>query len=72
MNQYVWVFRNAKIDHVSRCGQGGHGGQGAVMAASFSPLGQDFIALNGGPMYQFTPAASLLVSCETRDEVDHN
>ena len=42
------------------------------MAASFSPLGQDFIALNGGPMYQFTPAVSLLVSCETWDEVDYN
>ena len=71
MNFYVSVFRDAKIGNVSRYGPGGPGPAGAVMTASFSLLGQDFIALNGGPMYQFTPAISFMVSCETQDEVDH-
>ena len=71
MNFYVSVFRDAKIGNVSRYGPGGPGPAGAVMTASFSLLGQDFIALNGEPMYQFTPAISFMVSCETQDEVDH-
>ncbi len=71
MNLYVSVFNDAKISNVSRYGPGGPGQAGAVMTASFSLLGQDFIALNGGPMYQFTPAISFMVSCETQEEVDH-
>ena len=60
-----------KIRQVSRYGAAGPGPAGAVMTASFSLMGQEFIALNGGPMYQFTPAISFMVSCETQDEVDH-
>ena len=71
LNLYVSVFTNAKIRQVSRYGAAGPGPAGAVMTASFSLMGQEFIALNGGPMYQFTPAISFMVSCETQDEVDH-
>jgi len=41
------------------------------MMASFRLAGQDFMGLNGGPMYAFTPAISLFVSCEGQDEVDY-
>ena len=71
MNLYTSVFSDAKIGHVSRYGAGGPGQAGAVMTASFSLLGQEFILLNGGPMYQFTPAISFMVSCESQAEVDH-
>ena len=40
------------------------------MSVNFQLDGQDFIALNGGPLYSFTPAISLLVNCETQAEVD--
>ena len=53
-----------------RYGETGPGEKGSVLTATFELQGQEFIALNGGPMYQFTPAISFLVKCETQDEVD--
>jgi predicted 3-demethylubiquinone-9 3-methyltransferase (glyoxalase superfamily) len=41
------------------------------MTASFELLGQQFIALNGGPMFKFSPATSFFVTCETQEEVDY-
>ncbi len=46
------------------------GPKGTVMVASFELEGQRFMALNGGPIYSFTPAISFLVNCETQQEVD--
>jgi 3-demethylubiquinone-9 3-methyltransferase len=40
------------------------------MSVTFELEGQSFFALNGGPLYTFTPAISLFVSCETQGEVD--
>lgn len=70
INLYVSVFKNSKIGNVSRYGDAGPGPAGTVMTASFTLEGQEFMALNGGPMYKFTPAISLFVSCETQAEVD--
>jgi predicted 3-demethylubiquinone-9 3-methyltransferase (glyoxalase superfamily) len=70
MNFYVSVFRNSKTGTVRRYGEAGPGPKGSVMSAEFQLDGVDFIALNGGPHYQFTPAISMFVSCETQDEVD--
>jgi predicted 3-demethylubiquinone-9 3-methyltransferase (glyoxalase superfamily) len=70
MNFYVSIFKNSKIGSVSRNGEGGPGPKGSVMSATFQLLGQDFIALNGGPMFTFSPAVSFFVSCETQQEVD--
>jgi predicted 3-demethylubiquinone-9 3-methyltransferase (glyoxalase superfamily) len=70
MNFYVSVFGNSKIGRVSRYGAAGPGTPGSVMSATFVLEGQEFHALNGGPQYQFTPALSLFVSCETQQEVD--
>ena len=64
MNFYVSIFRNSKVKSTSRAPNG------QVMTGTFVLDGQEFMALNGGPMFQFTPAISLFVSCETQAEVD--
>ena len=65
------VFRNAKVLTVTRYGDAGPGPKGTVMIATFELDGMKFAALNGGPQFTFSPAISLLVNCETQDEVDH-
>ena len=68
---YVSIFKNSIIDHISYYGEGSPGPAGSVMTVSFTLEGQEFVALNGGPIYRFNPAISLFVSCETQSEVDH-
>jgi len=70
MNFYVSIFKNSKVLSVARFGEGGPGPKGSVMTASFQLEGQNFTALNGGPIFKFTPAISFFVSCETQEEVD--
>ena len=70
VNFYVSIFRNSKIVNLSRYGAAGPGPKGSVMSATFELEGQQFIALNGGPHFKFTPAISLFVNCETQQEVD--
>ncbi|MEA2555638.1 MAG: hypothetical protein QOI60_969 [Actinomycetota bacterium] len=70
MNFYTSVFEDSKILDVSRYGEGGPGTPGSVMSATFELRGQEFVALNGGPEFNFTEAVSFLVRCETQDEVD--
>lgn len=67
---YTSIFKNSKIGSVTRCGEGGPGPNGTVMSATFQIDGQDFIALNGGPHFPFSPAISLFVNCEAQEEVD--
>lgn len=71
MNFYTSIFKNSKIGAVSRYGEGGPGPAGSVMTASFNLDGQEFVALNGGPIFHFTEAISFVVDCKTQDEVDH-
>src|SRR5208283_168602 len=71
MNYYVSIFKNSRILSVARYGDAGPGPKGSVMTASFQLEGQEFVALNGGPQFKFTPAISFVVSCETQEEVDH-
>jgi predicted 3-demethylubiquinone-9 3-methyltransferase (glyoxalase superfamily) len=68
---YVSIFKNSKIGTVNRYGEHGPGPKGSVMIATFQINGQNFIALNGGPQFKFTPAISFVVNCETQEEVDH-
>jgi predicted 3-demethylubiquinone-9 3-methyltransferase (glyoxalase superfamily) len=70
MDFYVSIFKDSKILEVSRYGEAGPGPKGQVMAGTFQLEGQQFMALNGGPHFKFTEAISLLVSCETQEEVD--
>jgi predicted 3-demethylubiquinone-9 3-methyltransferase (glyoxalase superfamily) len=70
-NFYVSIFKDARITAVSRYGEAGPGPKGSVMAIGFELDGQAFTALNGGPMFKFTEAVSMIVHCETQTEVDH-
>jgi predicted 3-demethylubiquinone-9 3-methyltransferase (glyoxalase superfamily) len=67
---YTSIFEDSQLVSVSRYGEAGPGRPGSVMTATFELAGQRFIALNGGPMFQFTEAISMFVSCETQAEVD--
>ena len=69
-NFYVSIFPNSRILGVSRYGDAGPGPKGSVMTVNFELDGRQFTALNGGPRYAFTPAVSLMVPCETQQEVD--
>jgi predicted 3-demethylubiquinone-9 3-methyltransferase (glyoxalase superfamily) len=70
MNFYTSIFKNSKKGHVSRYGEAGPGSKGTVMSATFELEGQQFMALNGGPHFKFSPAISFLVDCKTQQEVD--
>lgn len=65
MHFYLGIFKNGKIINVNRMGA-----DGPVMSVSFELEGQPFHALNGGPMFQFSPAISFFVDCNTQQEVD--
>jgi predicted 3-demethylubiquinone-9 3-methyltransferase (glyoxalase superfamily) len=69
-NFYVSIFKNSKILTARRYGDSGPGPKGSVMTLTFQLEGQEFYALNGGPVFHFTEAISLFVSCETQLEVD--
>jgi len=71
MDFYVSIFKNAKKTDVLRWGDVGPGPKGSVLTCSFELDGREFVALNGGPEFKFTPAISLVVNCETQAEVDH-
>jgi predicted 3-demethylubiquinone-9 3-methyltransferase (glyoxalase superfamily) len=70
MNFYVSIFKNSKVASITRYGDEGPGPKGTVMVASFQLDGQEFLALNGGPQFTFSPAVSFVVNCETQEEVD--
>lgn len=70
-NFYISIFKNSRIMHVSRNGPGMPGPEGSVLVVAFQLEGQEFLALNGGPAFKFTEAISLLVNCDTQEEVDH-
>ncbi len=70
MDFYTSIFENSRVIHITRYGNAGPGPDGTVIVAHFSLGGQEFIALNGGPQFTFSPAISFVVDCETQDEVD--
>ncbi len=70
-NYYVSIFKNSKVTGISRYGDTGPGAKGSVMVAEFELDGQKFTALNGGPQFKFTEAISLVINCESQDEVDY-
>ena len=71
MNFYLTIFKQAKVIEITRFQEDWRGEPGKVMSAVFEIEGQRFVALNGGPQYQFTPAIAFNVSCKTQEEVDH-
>ncbi len=67
---YLSIFKNGRILSTTRYGEAGPGPEGAVMTCLFEIDGQEFLALNGGPQFKFTPALSLIVNCDDQAEVD--
>ena len=71
---YVSIFKNSKIGRTTRYGESdaevSGRAKGTVMTVEFQLEGQDFVALNGGPIFTFSPAISFLVNCKTQKEVD--
>ena len=69
-NFYISIFKNSKLGAIRRYGEGGPGKPGSVMTVNFTIEGQEFVGLNGGPHFKFTPAISFFVDCATQQEVD--
>jgi predicted 3-demethylubiquinone-9 3-methyltransferase (glyoxalase superfamily) len=70
-NFYTSLFGNSGIVSLNRYGEGAPLPAGTVMTVSFRLEGQDFTALNGGPVFSFSPSISFVVNCESQQEVDH-
>lgn len=70
VNFYTSLFKNSKITDMSRYGENMPLPAGTVLTIAFQLDGQDFMALNGGPLFPFTEAISLFVNCETQEEAD--
>ncbi|HET9724027.1 MAG TPA: VOC family protein [Actinomycetota bacterium] len=76
---YVSVFQGrpggdpdtSKVLNVARYGEAGPGEPGTAMTVNFLLEGQEYVALNGGPEFRFTEAISLLVHCDSQEEIDH-
>ena len=72
---YTSIFKNSKIGAVSRYGEAAAKAsgmpKGSAMTVSFTLNGQQFMGLNGGPMFKFTEAISFVVSCATQKELDY-
>jgi len=72
---YTSVFKNARINRISRYGEAGrevHGKEpGSVLTVEFEIEGQTFVGLNGGPHFKFNEAVSFQVFCDTQEEIDH-
>ena len=74
VNFYISIFKNSKIMNVARYGEAGAEAakrpKGTVMIITFQLESQELMALNGGPVFTFSPAISLLVNCETQEEIN--
>ncbi len=71
VNFYTSIFKDSKITNMSRYSEAGPGPAGSVMVANFTLNGQEFMAINGGPVYKFTEAISFVINCENQEELDH-
>ena len=72
---YVSIFKNSRIGRIARYGEEGAAVSGrpagSVMTIDFEIEGHEFTALNGGPVFTFSPAISFVVNCQSQAEIDH-
>jgi predicted 3-demethylubiquinone-9 3-methyltransferase (glyoxalase superfamily) len=72
---YTSVFPNSSLGRITRYGKAGHEIHGmeedTVMTVGFSLDGQEFLALNGGPVFKFSEAISFIINCDTQEEADY-
>lgn len=69
-DHYVSIFKNSRIVTTSRYGEAGPLPKGTVLTVIFELEGQRFMGLNGGPLFKFSEAISMMVACDTQDEID--
>ena len=67
---YTSLFENPSIKVASRYGKGGRMPEGLAMVVIFTLAGNQFMALNGGPMFKHSEASSTVVQCESQAEID--
>jgi predicted 3-demethylubiquinone-9 3-methyltransferase (glyoxalase superfamily) len=67
---YTSIFKNSKTLDITYYGEGHPQMNGQILVARFTLEGQEFMILNGGPMFKFTEAISLSVACKTQEEID--
>ncbi len=71
---YTSIFKNSKIGRITRYGKEGFEihkmPEGTVLTVEFWLEGQQFLALNGGPLFKFSEAVSFVINCETQEEID--
>ena len=72
---YTSIFKNSKILGITRYDETGSKAsgrpKGSVMTVAFQIEGQNFTALNGGPVFKFSPAVSFVINCNNQEEIDH-
>ena len=71
INFYSTIFPDFEVLNLNRYPEGTPDLAGKVLTAMFRMAGQDFIALNGGPMYRFTEAVSFSIDCKDQEEIDY-
>ncbi|HEY1421175.1 MAG TPA: VOC family protein [Candidatus Dormibacteraeota bacterium] len=71
INLYVSMFKNSKVLSMVKSEGGGPIAKGQVMSASFLLDGREIVAFDGGPTFTFGEGFSLMVTCQTQDEIDH-
>lgn len=75
VNFYTSIFKNSSIGTTSRYGKEGfefhHKPEGTAMVVGFKLNDMSFSALNGGPEFKFNESISIVVNCETQEEIDH-
>ena len=71
---YTSIFKNSKIKNITYYGEAGAEvsgrPKGSVLTIAFQLDGQEFLALNGGPHFTFSPAISFIANCKTQKEID--
>ncbi len=70
-NFYVGIFPDSEITQITRNPPGMPNPKGSVLTVSFTLRGEEFMALNGGPMFTFNEAISLYVNCKDQEEIDY-
>jgi predicted 3-demethylubiquinone-9 3-methyltransferase (glyoxalase superfamily) len=74
-NYYVSIFKNSRITKISHYGKEGfeihNMSEGTVMTVEFELEGQQFVALNGGPIFKFNESISFMINCTSQEEIDY-
>lgn len=72
MNFYISLFDQSEVLSILRYGSNQHGAEGSVMHATFSLKGQQYMCMDSSVKHNFTftPSISLLVNCDTEEEID--